>query len=377
MKKINGLAPRSGITLAILILFAMGAAAGCARASAASGGFDPDQGLVVKGSVDADEVDLNTKIPGKISKITVEEGQVVVAGDLIAQIDNTQLLAKKAQVEAQVAMAKEMIVLQKKVTEANVAQASGVYQAASAQLSKANAGARTQEVAQAKAYYEMMAKTYLRVASLFEKGAIPAQKKDEVATQLAVAKEQYDMAQEGARSQDIQAAQGLANQAAGALSAANASKIQVQLAEEKYQEALAGLAEINSLLDDTRIIAPKKGTVVELNCEQGELVSSGMPIATIGDLQNINVKLNVFESDLDGIQLGQKVTVRFNGSGDQIFAGRVKRISSKPHFATQRATNDQEEDILAYEVKVVVGQLSGVNVYPGMTAYVLFAENDK
>ena len=109
---------------------------GCSKASAASGGFDPDRGLVVKGSVDADEVDLNTKIPGKISKIAVEEGQLVAAGDLIAEIDNTQLLAKKAQVVAQVGMAKEAIELQKKITAANVAQASGVYQAASAQLSK-------------------------------------------------------------------------------------------------------------------------------------------------------------------------------------------------------------------------------------------------
>ena len=222
----------------------------------------------------------------------------------------------------------------------------------------------------------MMVKTYARVSSLFDKGAIPAQKKDEVATQLAVAKEQYAMAQEGARTEDVQAAQGLANQAAGALSAANASKMQVDLAEQKYQEALAGLAEVDSLLADARIIAPKKGTVVELNCEPGELVSSGMPIATIGDLQNINLTLNVFESDLAGIQPGQEVAVHFTGTGDKIFAGTVKRISSKPHFATQRSTNNQEDDVLAYDVKVAVSQLGETTIYPGMTAYVQFAEKE-
>jgi HlyD family secretion protein len=135
-----------------------------------------------------------------------------------------------------------------------------MFQAAQAQLNKAQEGARSQEIEQAKAYYEMMEKTYARVLKLYDKGAIPAQKKDEVETQLKVAKEQYSMALEGARQEDVEAAQGLAIQAAGALSAAYASKLQVHLAEQKYQEALAGLDEVNSLIADTKIIAPMSGT---------------------------------------------------------------------------------------------------------------------
>lgn len=347
-------------------------AAGCSRASAATGGFDLKEGLVVKGNVESEEVDLNTKIPGKIAGIYMEEGQSVQAGDLIAEIDSTQLQAKKAQVEAQVKMAKEAIELQKKVTDANVQQASGVFQAAQAQLDKAREGARDQEVAQAKAYYEMMQKTYERVQKLYDKGAIPAQKRDEVETQLKVAEEQYSLAEEGARQQDLEAAQGLAEQAAGALSAANASKLQVQLAEQKYQEALAGLQEVNSLIADTKIVAPKSGTVVELNCAEGELVSTGMPIATIADLEKGLLALNVYESDLSQIQIGQKTHVRFNGTGDKIFSGTVERISSKPRFSTQKATNNEEDDVLAYEVKVIVTDLDQVQVYPGMTAYVQF-----
>ncbi|MEL7564761.1 MAG: HlyD family efflux transporter periplasmic adaptor subunit [Dehalobacterium sp.] len=344
----------------------------CSRSSAEAGGFDPAEGLIAKGYVESEEVDLNTKIPGKIAEIYVEEGQPVQAGDLVAEIDSTQLQAKKGQVEAQVKMAQEAIELQKKVTDANIEQASGVFQAAQAQLNKAQEGARDQEIAQAKAYYEMMEKTNDRVKKLYDKGAISAQKKDEVETQLKVAKEQYSMAQEGAREQDVEAAQGLANQAAGALSAATASKLQVQLAEEKYQEALAGLAEVNSLIADTKIIAPKSGTIVELNCEKGELVSSGMPIATIADLKEINLLINVYETDLAQVYIGQKADVRFIGTGNHIFPGTVKRISSKPRFATEKATNNQEDDVLAYEVKVAVPDLGEVQIYPGMSAYVQF-----
>jgi HlyD family secretion protein len=348
----------------------------CSQANSSVGGFDPKQGLVVKGNVEVEEVNLNTKIAGKIAQIYVEEGQEVEAGDLVAEIDSSQLQAKKAQVEAQVEMAKAAIELQKKVADANVEQASGMFQAAQAQLNKAQEGARTQEVEQAKAYYEMMEKTYERVKKLYDKGAIPAQKKDEVETQLKVAKEQYSMALEGARKEDVEAAQGLANQAAGALSAANASKLQVQLAEQKYQEALAGLEEINSLINDTKIVAPMSGTAVELNCEKGELVSTGMPIAVIADLKKVNLNLNVYESDISQVHIGKKVQVRFTGLGDQTFAGIVKRISAKPSFATQKATNNNEDDILAYEVKVVVDDLGEAKVYPGMTAYVQFIRND-
>ncbi|MCR6545368.1 HlyD family secretion protein [Dehalobacterium formicoaceticum] len=362
-----------GVLLILLLLTSLFAGA-CGKngADAAPGGFDPAQGLVLQGNAEGEEVDLNTKIAGKISTIYVEEGQQVAAGDLIAEIDSAQLQAKKKQVEAQVQMAKEGVELQAKVAGANVEQASGALQAAQAQLNKAEAGARSQEIAQAKANYEMMEKTYERVEKLYEKGAIAAQKKDEAETQLKIAQEQYSLAQEGARTQDRDAAQGLVDQAAGALNAANAGQMQVQVAEQKYQEALAGLEEINSLIADTKILAPQRGTVTMLNCKEGELVSTGMIIATVADLKNISMLLNVYESDLSQVSLGQEVQVRFNALGDQIFPGTVKHIDLKPNFAAQKAANNQEDDVLAYQVKVVLTDLGEEQIYPGMTAYAQF-----
>ncbi|MGI6713149.1 MAG: HlyD family secretion protein [Bacillota bacterium] len=356
-----------------VLLFSLICSCGCAKTESTIGGFDPEKGLVVKGYIENKEIDLNTKMAGKIAKIHVEEGQTVKAGDLIAEIDNSQLLAKKAQVEAQVKMAREAVELQRKISKANVEQASGAYKAAQAQLEKAQAGARSQELEQAKANYEMMQKTYERVKNLYEKGAVTIQKKDEVETQLKVAEEQYSIAKEGARKQDIEAAQGMVNQARGALNAANAGWMQVQIAEQKYREALAGLDEVKSLIADTRITAPQNGTITALNCEAGELVSTGMPIATIADLKNLTVKLNVYESDLPKIKLGQNVQVRFAGTGDKIFQGEVKKISSKPHFATQRASNNKEEDVLSYEVKVKINLQNEERIYPGMTSFVQFA----
>ncbi|WP_227762422.1 HlyD family secretion protein [Zhaonella formicivorans] len=346
---------------------------GCGEKTPAStGGFDPDNGLIVSGIVETEEVDLNTKIPGKITKIYIEEGQEVQAGDLIAEIDNSQLLAKKAQVEAQVKAAKEAVELQSKIADSNVAQAEGAYKAALAQLEKAKKGARSQELEQAKTYFEMMQKTYERVTKLYEKGAVSQQKKDEAEAQLKIAEQKYSLAKEGAEQEDIEAAAGLVDKAQGALAAANAGKLQVQLARQKYEEAKAGLAEVESLLADTRVLAPKSGTITELNSKEGELVSTGMPIATIADLKHLELNLKVLETDLGQVGLGQKVNVKFAGTGNKVFKGTVKKIGAKPDFATKKALNNQESDILAYEVKVVVDNLEGARIYPGMTAYVQF-----
>lgn len=358
------------LTLALSFLLS-----GCGKQTAHVSGFNPEEGLILTGNVETQETDLNTKIPGKISKLYVEEGMEIKAGYLIAEIDNTQLLAKKAQIEAKVQMAKEAVELQKRIVDSNIKQASGAYKAAQAQLDKAHQGARNQELEQAKIYYEMMQKTYERVEKLYEKGAIAAQKKDEAEAQLKIAEQTYSLAQEGAQKQDITAAEGLVDKASGALIAANASKMQIQLAEQQYQEALAGLAEIESLIADTKIIAPKDGTVVEVNCAESELVSTGMPIVTIADLSNLELSLQVLESDLTQVKLGQKVRVKFIGTGEQLFEGTIKRISSKPGFATQKATNNQDSDVLAYEVKVEMENLENVEVYPGMTAYVQIAQS--
>jgi HlyD family secretion protein len=68
-----------------------------------------------------------------------------------------------------------------------------------------------------------------------------------------------------------------------------------------------------------------------------------------------NLNLNVYESDISQVHIGQEVQGAFYMVyRDQTFAGIVKRISSKPSFATKKATSNNEDDVLAYEVKVVV-----------------------
>ncbi len=313
--------------------------------------FDNATGVVSQGVIEAQEVSLNSKIPGKIAKLYVEEGKEIKAGEILIEISSDELQAKKEQAQAVIGAA-----------QAAYKAAKGQVDAANAMLEKAQNGAREQEIAQAESYYALMVKTYDRVEKLFEKGAVSAQKKDEVQTQLDVAEQQLSMAKEGARSEDISGAQALVAQALA----------MEQAAKGKLEQAQAGLQEVEAYLKDTKITSPINGVITVINADEGELVSTGMSIATVTNLNKTWVEVNVKETDLANISLGQQVDAKVPSFSDSLFTGKVVRINQKPDFATKRSTNDNGEfDILSFSVKIELDNKDKV-FRPGMTAFVHF-----
>lgn len=323
--------------------------------------------MTLTGSLEGTEVDVNTKIPGRIVKIYVAEGDYVKAGQVIGKISDDELQAKRAQAQALVDAAKSQldqanlaVSLQDQINKGNVAKAAGAYEASQAQLQKARNGARSQEIAQAQANYDLWLKTSQRVHNLLSKGAVPAQKVDEVDTQLKVAKETLAMAKEGARAEDIEAAAGMAEAAKASLDQANAgllqttvAKLNVTAAKAKYDQALAGLREVDAYLKDTIVKAPITGTVTVLYTDAGELISTGMSVATIVSDTDMWVEVKVKETDLSKVAIHQKVVATL--ASGKTCPGEILWINRKPDFAAKRATSERDDqDTLAYGVKVKI-----------------------
>ncbi|MBZ4688285.1 MAG: secretion protein HlyD family [Clostridiales bacterium] len=322
---------------------------GCAQSLADEAAGDK-KGIVIQGTIEAKEVDINTKIPGRIEELLVSEGDEVKAGDVLFRISSEELLAKKAQAEALVQAA-----------QGQLAAAQAAKKAAMAQLNKAENGAREEIIAQAKAALDLMEKTYARVKDLHDRGAISDQKKDEAAAQLEITRQKYKMALKGAREEDKSAAQAMVVQANAMVSAARG----------KLEQARAGLEEVEAYLKDTELKAPINGTITAVNVDEGELVSTGMPVLTITDLSKPWIEVHVKETDLDQVSLGQKVNVKLL-SANQTYQGKVVRINKKPDFATKRATNENGDfDIVSFGVRVEI-ENAGLNLRPGMTAVVSF-----
>ena len=244
--------------------------------------------------------------------------------------------------------------------DAKMMQASAAKSAASAQSRKAKTGAREQQVQmayqvwqKAQAAVEVYRKSYERVKGLHEKGVLSAQKFDEVDAQYkaaqadcAAAEQQYLMAKEGARQEDIAAAAALVNQAGGAV------------------------AEVQSYLDDSYLIAPSDGEVVEIFVKRGDLIGTGSPVMSILDMRDSWLFFSVREDLLKDMKPGAEVNVRIPALGKETHKCRVTRVQAMASYATWRATKTNGQyDVKSFDVKMVPEEKIE-DLRPGMTAIV-------
>ena len=311
--------PKKKIALAVVLIVALVGVSAVFAAIQGSGSDD----LVVQGSVKMTETTLNSKLAGVIEEVYVTEGDFVQEGDVLVKLDSSTV-------------------------EAKLQQAEGAKSAAEAQAQLAQSGARNQEVAQAKAAYDYAAKTYERMQALLAEEAISQATFDQVEAQYIAAKETYNMAVEGARAEDKAAARALVEQADGAV------------------------AEVNSYLEDSVIKAPTDGIVTALNVNAKELISTGMPLATVTNTKDAWVEVNVKETELGKVHRGSEAELTFAAYEGRSFTGSVANVSQTPDFATKRATNENGDfDVKSYGVKIKLPQMD-VDLYAGMTVMVNF-----
>ncbi|WP_137863706.1 MULTISPECIES: efflux RND transporter periplasmic adaptor subunit [unclassified Sphingomonas] len=289
----------------------------------------PDQ---IQGMVDAREMRITSKVTARIAAFHVEEGQPVKAGQLLYTLDSPEVAAKSE-------------------------QAGGALAAAQAVESKADEGARPEDIRAAEAQWrraqaaaELARTTSARTQRLYEQGVIAGQKADEARTnavasaeQAKAARAQYDLALAGARRQDKAAATGQVQQARGAV------------------------AEVQAAADETRVTAPADGEVGKRLAQPGELVPQGFPVFMLTDTAHPWVTLNVREDQLRGLARGKEIGGTIPALANRRARFRVIYTAPAGDFATWRATRQSTGfDIKSFEVRVVpVAPVEGLR--PGMT----------
>lgn len=288
--------------------------------------------VVLQGEADATAYKASSKVAGRIEKMCVREGQRVKKGDLLYVLSTPELDARRR-------------------------QAIAAKDAAFAQESKANRGARTQEVdaaaemcRKAQAGLDLAEKSYARVKRLYEEGVVPAQKLDEAEAAYLSAKatssaaqSQYDMAKEGARREDRIAAQALTQQAAGAV------------------------MEVEAYIDDAYVYSPVDGEVSAIIAREGELIGSGFPVVTLLDMDDMWIAYNIKETLMPRIGMGTRMKA-YIPALDREIELEVDYIAPQGDFATWSATRAQGGfDVRTFNVKTrPCGADSGLR--PGMSA---------
>lgn len=309
------------------------------------------------GLVDANEVVVSSRIPGRIQTLTVDEGDDVKAGQLIATIQSDDLAAALQAAEATTTSQHY------KLQEASDTERQ-VRGGTSSQVTNAEAQLRVARASlvQAQAQYEHQDADTRRTVALANQGVMSAQARDEATTSLNAAKAAVDSAKENVAAAEASVKLAVANtiqaQAAAKTVAATRSDM-------RNAQALSNQAQVE--LDYARVISPISGKVNVRAARQGEVVSPGTPIVTITDLTQTWVYAPLPETQADAVQVGDSLRV-VTPSGVTI-QGKVIAKSAEADFATQRDVSRRKRDIKTIRLKLLIDNPE-MRYVPGMTAEV-------
>jgi len=313
--------------------------------------------LQLVGTVDANEVVVSSKIPGRIQTLTVQEGQDVQAGELIATIESDDLQAAAKAAEATAASEKSKLNGTVETEQQNRGETTSATVSAEAQVKAAQA-----TLAQAQANFEHQQADTSRTVALAQQGIMSEQSRDEAVTSLQAAQAAVNAARDNLSATQANLRQARAHEL---LTTVSARTVDETRAEAANARALAEEARVEQ--GYAQVLSPIAGKVDVWAARQGEVVTVGAPIVTIMDLTQTWVYAPLPETQADSVQLGDSLRVAMP-SGDTVY-GKIIAKSAEGDFATQRDVNSMKRDIRTIQLKLLIPN-PGEKFVPGMTAYV-------
>jgi multidrug efflux pump subunit AcrA (membrane-fusion protein) len=230
------------------------------------------------GTVEAElSVDAAFQVSGRVAGVAVEEGQYVRKGQVLATLDGRDY-------------------------EYAAAGATAQLNAAQAIAQKAQAGPRAQELEQARIDYDRWADEYKRMKTLFERKSLPPNDFKKVEAAYSAARERYEMAQEGTRTEDVVAARAAADGA------------QAQVNESRKR------------LGETRLLAPIEGFVAMRRIDPGETVGAGIPAIVVMRIDPVKVRVGIPEAEIGQVRAGAPAVVAIPSLGGKDFKGKVELV---------------------------------------------------
>jgi len=358
------------------------------------------------GTIEATEVEVGSRISGRLLTVVPREGEAVRRGQELASLEAAELEAQLAQARGNLASAEatfdevgagtraeEIRRLKAQVQAARDAQAQ-----AQARLDLLKAGSRPELLAQVRAAvqqaqvaYDDAQRDFERTGRLAGEGAVAGRdldvataRRDGAAAALEAARNRLAEAEAGARPEELRGAQAALAQAASQLRSAQASldlavagprRETLRAAEARVEAARGAVAVAEALLAQTRIVAPSDGRVTLRNAEPGEVVTPGFPIVRIADLARVRVRVYVPEPQIGRVKTGQSAAVSIDAFPGRTFPGTVTEIAEKPEYTPKNVQTREERAKLVFGVKVEVENPGG-ELKPGMPADAVITVGD-
>lgn len=261
--------------------------------------------IVLSGTLEARTVNVGSLVGGRVIRVLTDEGQQVQAGQLIVQLETETL-------------------------DRQIAEQAAAIDAAKAQLAKAIAGNRPEEIAKAAAVAENDEKERARFAALYRAGITSRESLDAAATKARSSAEDLRVLKLGSRPEDI-----------------DTLRAQLDGAERRLASLQKQRAECN-------VYSSVAGMVQSFGLRPGDLVAPNQSIAEILESSQLWVRVFVPETELELVHVGQNVQVSLDTYPDERIAGHVASINPQGEYTPRNVQTRSQRAEQVYGVKVLV-----------------------
>lgn len=277
------------------------------------------------GRIEAVEIDISAKIPGRVKEILVNEGDFVKAGQVLARMDTEQLQAQRRQAEAQ---------LQRAIINVDTAK-SFVAQR------EAEKTAAVAVVAQREAQLDAAERKFVRTEQLAKTNTVSQQLLDD----------------DRATEQGAKAAVGAAKaQLAATEAAVSAAKAQVIDAGAAIDVAKAAVESITADINDSTLRSPRDGRVQYRVAQPGEVLPAGGRVLNLVDLGDVYMTFFLPTADVGQVPIGAEVRLVLDAAPQYVVPAKVTFVSDVAQFTPKTVETEKERQKLMFRVKAQIPQ---------------------
>ena len=261
--------------------------------------------LVLGGTLEARTVNVGSLVGGRVTRVLVDEGRHVAAGELL-------------------------LTLETDTVDRQIAEQHAAVETAQAQLAKALAGPRPEEIGKAAAVASNDERDRRRMEVLYHDGIVARQLYDDAVTKARTSAEDLRILQQGTRKEDIATA-----------------RAQVEQTQRRVDTLMKSRAE-------TEVRSTVAGVVQSFPMRPGDLVAPNQTVAEILEADQLWVRVFVPETLLGLVHVGMPVKVRVDTFPDRWFPGRVASISSQGEYTPRNVQTRAQRAEQVFGVKVLV-----------------------
>ena len=301
------------------------------------------------GRIEATEYDIATKQPGRIAKVLVSEGDMVQAGQILVEMDGTELASDLRQAEAGLRQAREeknqalTIVIQR---QSDIHQAQAAVQQRESEIRQASAA-----ISQRESELALAGKDLERSQTLVAKDFIAREEFDQDYTRKRTA--ESALAQEQARAQAAQAALALEQARQHSAEAAlKAAQIEVARRDAAIEGAEAKIAKIKTIIDDSVLKSPISGRVLYRLAEPGEVLGAGGKVLTMLELTDVYMTIFLPTALAGRMTVGSEARIVLDAVPQFVIPAKISFVAARAQFTPKDVETKSEREKLMFRVKV-------------------------